>query len=421
MYVAMSIFYAVAHLVSISSAHYVVDSRAAFQHLGKSSDVGVVEAASPAKSLLRHESQLGHASFIAKREIRTNTIDNLSADDWKAAAEGRFLEIQSTKEGVHHTIFAARSSDDSHKCGEPCVAHCVAGQPRDMIHEKGLWKSIKHRLFEQMSESPQIFATLALGAVEASHGSEGTEGYVRTPQAEVQNEDVLPSFDYLGVTRALLIRETCTTGSCLQKDLRLKCKAADMNITEMYDKSTGMYKNLCEVQMSRFADCMHLVRGYEKETKTKFDWVTRPRPDVYWTRPAPLITSLDRDKAYFTPWAACGYGGMDWFFALPRRHADSVAQFSSGIQCSHFRHKSIQSVCLTCPGCECWMAAWMFASNVSFTRLPWGWFTPAKFCPGDACPSDWEVTQQNILGLDPRSIHEPCTRNANGAVWCPGL
>lgn len=172
------------------------------QMISKLNDTDFKAAAT--KSLLRHEPQMQDATLAATRERRIRTISDLTSDDWKdAAAHGHFMEIPSKKLRVHHTIYSATSSDEPVKCGEPCVAHCIAGQPREMISVKGLWKSIKHRLFEQMSESPHIFAALALGAVRQSLGQEGAMGYVREAQSEVPNEDLLPSLDYLGVKRAL--------------------------------------------------------------------------------------------------------------------------------------------------------------------------------------------------------------------------
>merc|ERR1719359_2142237 len=108
---------------------------------------------------------------------------------------------------------------------------------------------MKHRWLEQFSESPVVFAVLAVGASKKTvDGPEGTEGFVRHPMAEVHDEELRPSFEFLGIDRALLLREACTTALCLQKDARLRCNAAELNLTALYDKKTGIHTNLCEMQ-----------------------------------------------------------------------------------------------------------------------------------------------------------------------------
>lgn len=345
--------------------------------------------------------------------------------DWQGAT-GKFVQISPRRGNeVNETLWAKPKAAGipAHKCGKPCAAHVIAGQPRDMLNVKGLWKSIKHRLFEKFSDSPVVFAVLALGESKNKHNAgldEGTEGYVRTQQEEVADQAVLPALEYMGVDRALLLREACTTGDCLQKGLRIKCKASDLGVQKLYDQKTGIYSNLCEIQASRFRDGMELVRNYESEHQMKFDWVTRPRPDVYFTRPVISALRLDNKVAHVSPWAACGFGGMDWFFALPREHADTLARFTSGVECSQYKNNpDVPPTCNSCPGCECWFAAWMYANNVSFQRLPWQWFTPAKFCGAD-CPGDWDVTPQNVLGLDSAVKDRPCRYlEHNGTLWCP--
>jgi len=284
---------------------------------------------------------------------------------------------------------------------------------------------MKHRLFERFSQKPVVFALLVLGELAANapvgdDGAvpEGQKGYVRTPQTAIMNEDLRDSLLYLDVHRALLLREKCTTGTCLQKGLRLKCNASELGITSFVDEQSGEYSNMCEVQVSRFRDSLEMVRDYEAENNMKFDWVTRARPDVYFTRPAPQALSLDSEKAYFTPWGQCGYGGMDWFYAIPRQHADTVGNFASHVSCSDYKSDpAIAETCNACAGCECWMAAWLHAQKVSFTRLPWAWAAPAKFCGAD-CPPDWKVTPDSIMGLDSRVANEPCTNN-KGNITCP--
>jgi hypothetical protein len=343
----------------------------------------------------------------------------LSARDWTAAA-GKFTQIGARREGVTETIWAT-SNSTAKKCGSPCVAHCIAGQPRDMIHVKGLWKSIKYRLFEQFSHNPVIFALLAMGAEKMeSAREEGGEGYVRQQQESVDDEDVRPSLEFLGVDRALLLREACTTGSCLQEGLRLKCDAKKLGNPNPFDEKTGKYTNMCEIQVSRFRDALELVRDYEDEHKMKFDWVTRPRPDVYFTRPVAPVTMLDTNSVHVSPWAACGFGGMDWFYAMPRKFADTYAEFSTGVSCDdYFTDANIATQCNKCLGCECWQAAWMMKKNLTFTKLPWQWFIPGKFC-GDDCPADWEATAKNIMGLDKRAQSDPCVNDEKG-FRCPML
>jgi len=380
--------------------------------------VGVAAKNLRSNAPTRQALKLGQLSAVPSTPNR-----KLTPADWEAAA-GKFVRISPRREGVQETLFAKSVAAGAapQKCGSPCVAHCIAGQPRDMIGVKGLWKSIKHRLFEQFSDSPVVFALLAMAAQQNTVGGvEGTQGYVRQAQDAVDDHALRPSFDYLGVDRALLLHEACTTGECLQNGLRLKCNAKDLGMTELFDTKTGIYSNMCEIQMSRFRDSLELVRDYEAEHQMKFDWVTRPRPDVYFTRPVPRALMLSLDSVHVSPWAACGYGGMDWFYAVPRKLAETVADFASDVSCSDYKSSpKIGKNCAKCPGCECWLAAWMFAKNVTFQKLPWQWFTPAKFC-GAECPGDWDVTPDNIMGLDSRVANEPCTRDALQHVQCPFL
>jgi len=356
----------------------------------------------------------------------------LAASDWKAAA-GTFVQIPARREGVEETIYAKPLSDDdpsepgdpseaaAQKCGTPCVAHCMAGQPRDFIQINGLWKSIKHRLIDQFSESPVVFALLTMGALQDTATKEGQEGHVREGQAAVSNEAVLPGLKYVGVDRALLLREVCQTGACLQEGLRLKCDAKDLGIKELVDEATGTYSNMCEIQVSRFRDALELVQDYEAEHGMKFDWVTRPRPDVYFTRPIIPARFLDANAVQVSPWAACGFGGMDWFYAVPRKHAETIGDFASSVSCEDYKSSpAIKGNCSSCPGCECWMAAWMFAKNIPFERLPWGWFTPSKFC-GTDCPHDWDVNPKNVMGMDSRVDSMPCEIGMDSKLTCPVL
>lgn len=387
--------------------------------------VAVAERQVVASSLLATARYLQRRESALESDTPPQPTRELTSQDWEAA-KGKFVELSARRGSeVNETLWAKPrpAGAPAHKCGSPCVAHCIAGQPRDMITVKGLWKSIKHRLFEKFSESPIVFAVLAMGETKGKDGGvEGVEGFVRGPQEAVENEKLLPGLEYMGVDRALLLREACTDGDCLQKGLRIKCKAADLGVSKMFDQKTGIYSNLCEIQASRFRDGMELVRQYETEHQMKFDWVTRPRPDVYFSRPVAPASSLDIKAVHVSPWAACGFGGMDWFFAMPRAHADTLSRFTSEVECSQYKtNPNVSKTCDACPGCECWFAAYMYSKSVPFQALPWQWLTPAKFCGAADCPVDWEVNNANVMGLDSQAGVKPCKVDGNGTLSCPML
>ena len=197
--------------------------------------------------------------------------------------------------------------------------------------------------------------------------------------------------------RALIIREPCTTGPCLQKGVGLSCAARPLRLTAQYDKKTKNVTNFCDVQVRRFQTCMHLVREYEQDYKLKFAWVARDRPDVYFAEPAARYTKLRTDTVYVKPWAACGFGGMDWWYVMPRQHADTLARFPDNMKCEYLQHPKVQPVCADCIGCECFLAAWMYSQKVKFERVPppWDGFIPMKFC-GGGCAPDWTVNKKAI-------------------------
>ena len=44
----------------------------------------------------------------------------------------------------------------------------------------------------------------------------------------------------------------------------------------------------------------------EEDKSVSVDWVTRQRPDLYWTRPTGKVKGLPDDAVYLHAWAACG-------------------------------------------------------------------------------------------------------------------
>jgi len=338
--------------------------------------------------------------------------------DWNKANR-RFFRTPPSRLGVEETLWSNGERD--RPCGSPCVAHCIAGQPRDFVRVPGLRKSIRHRLIDRFSESPVTFGVLVASAF---HGTlshkEGEANFVRTDVNEVSNEDLLLGVMEVGIDRALIIRENCTSPECMtQSGLALTCDAKKLGLTAQFDEAHGMVSNFCRVQLSRLSSCMNLVRQYEGDHQIGFAWVTRVRPDVYWTRPSPAAHQLNPDIAYVTPWASCGYGGMDWFYALPRSSADKVAKFTKESSCDTVSHESTLKTCRSCLGCECFLAGFLRQQGVQFSRLPWSWHAPSKFC-GSACPYDWEVNESSILcgREDPRCMSEPC-KMTNGVFVCP--
>merc|ERR1712028_154754 len=103
----------------------------------------------------------------------------------------------------------------------------------------------------------------------------------------------------------------------------------------MFDPRKGVVANICDVQFRRFQTCMNLVREYEADQHVAFKWVTRQRPDVYWKGFAGKFDGLDPNQVYLHAWAACGYGGADWFYFTGRKTADVLARFSDEFSCEH--------------------------------------------------------------------------------------
>merc|ERR1712232_1400723 len=146
---------------------------------------------------------------------------------------------------------------------------------------------------------------------------------------------------YMDVDRALLLDESCHFGHCLKKG--------------------GVVANICDVQLRRFQTCMNLVREWERDKSMSFVWVTRHRPDVYWVGRSvnPRSPRFDRNNVYLHSWAACGYGGADWFFFAGRDKADVIARMPDEFSCEMYRQVGIlPQPCFYCLGCECTMVAW---------------------------------------------------------------
>lgn len=301
------------------------------------------------------------------------------------------------------------SSGTEHKCGSPCVAHCIAGQPRDFVNVPGLRKALKHRVFEKFSPEPVVFAVFATSAYHHTPAGEqegdarithdGLEGYARTMVDEMRNDslaDLVTGMEEVGVQRALLLNESCHSPSCMENP-RLQCDAKDLDLASGFDERDGRLHHICDIQFKRFQTCMMLVRDYEREHEMKFDWVTRNRPDVYWVKPIGPASQLDH-HVYVTPWNVA-YGAIDWFFAMPRGDADVFSQFAKEASCSQLHHPKILPECAKSLGCECWMASWLYQKNVNFTQLANAPYTVAKFC-GDGCPNDWDVSDESIEGSE---------------------
>lgn len=312
----------------------------------------------------------------------------------------RKLHQLTPRSGVSETIWS--NGKDQTKCGNPCVAHCLAGQPRDFT-APGLRKALKHRLFDKFSSDPVIFGVFVTSgyhnsgnAQQADGVKDGLSGYARTPTIDMANESMaslVSALDDIGVSRALFLNETCQDPSCMENPA-LQCNAADLHLKAQYDQRDGKVHHICDVQFRRFQTCMNLVREYELEHGMTFDWVARSRPDVYWTKPGPHVSELET-HVYVTPWNIA-YGAMDWFFALPREYADVFARFPEEASCSQLQQPKILEDCAPALGCECWMASWLYKNNVKFERLPKASHIVAKFCGNDACPRDWNVNETTI-------------------------
>merc|ERR1711879_353132 len=99
-------------------------------------------------------------------------------------------KLPERRKGLEETIWSGSRS-------KPCVAHCIAGQPRDMISNKGIWKSYKHRLFEKFSDSPVVFVVFAATAFMGGlGGGDGTPAFVRSAVSDVDDKAMVPGFEY---------------------------------------------------------------------------------------------------------------------------------------------------------------------------------------------------------------------------------
>jgi len=314
-----------------------------------------------------------------------------SSYDWEKAVS-KLYKVPQRRRGLDEVL---RASGLSRPCGSPCIAHCIAGQPRALAHSRGLWKAMRHRLFEKLSESPIIFAVIVASAM-LGGGHEGHANFVRTSTGSEPDAKLLPALEYLQVDRALILREACTTGRCLAKHAGFTCNATKLGVRKQYDKKSGLLSQFCDVQVRRFQTCMHLVREYENDHNLSFDWVTRQRPDVYWTKPTGLASELSADHVYLHSWATCGYGGGDWFYMAPRQIADVIARFPDEMTCDHLLHDHIlPKPCQDCLGCECFLFAWLFSQDVGIARMPRSHHIPSKYC-GAPCPADWTVTNKEV-------------------------
>lgn len=320
-------------------------------------------------------------AHVTGRELWPN--GSASAYDWRRAV-GTFQRVAPRKAGLDEVIWA-RPTPRKKPCGTPCVAHCIAGQPRDFTDVRGIWKGIRHRL-RGLSPDPVIFAAIAASAMrEARAGGATGEGEaaerVRTDTRAVGDEAFRPALEYIQVDRALLYREECETGACLAEGAGLSCGGArELGLTAHFNERTNEFHSFPDVQLRRFQTCMHLVREYERDHGITFDFVSRQRPDGYWAK-APWPRARDLRPAvptlYLSQWAAC-YGGADWFYLAPRRVADIVARFADEMSCERLKHPKIMPYCSGCLGNECWLAAWMVANGVALERT-WLDVIPAKF------------------------------------------
>jgi len=261
----------------------------------------------------------------------------------------------------------------------------------------GLYKSIKHRLIDKLSDDSVVFGFFPItGMRGGSHGGDGAAAYIRTVTDGLTPERMVPSMNYMQMDRAVLITEPCRDGTCLQKSAGITCDALDLGLTNQYDKKTGKLNVFCDVQIRRFQSCMHLVREYEQDEKVDFAFVTRPRPDVYIAEVSGPARKLSRKWVYTKGYAACGYGGMDWLYIAPRHAADVIARFPDDMKCDMMKRNDIlPRPCKDCLGCECMLAAWLLSNDLTFSHLPWDGMIPLKFC-GPGCAQDWEPTPKTI-------------------------
>jgi len=311
-------------------------------------------------------------------------------------AKGILKQLPERRPGLKETIYA-RKTQRKKACGSPCVAHCLAGQPRSLPEVPGMYKALKHRLFDTLSDDSVVFGLFPIsGMGGGGGGGDGTKAWVRQSVGELDPNSMLAPMEYMQMDRALLFSEPCEDGSCLQKTAGITCDANDLGLTAQYDKASGQLSVFCDVQIRRFQSCMHLVREYEQDHGVEFDFVTRPRPDVYIAEVSGQASRLSPKYVYTKIYAACGYGGMDWQYIAPRFAADVISRFPDEMTCGAMKRKGIlPKPCQDCLGCECMLAAWLLHNKVEFSHLPWDGMVPLKFC-GPGCAMDWEPTRRNI-------------------------
>lgn len=315
--------------------------------------------------------------------------------EWSNAI-GRIQKVPRRMMGVEENIFSAARPPGVPVCGHPCVVHCVAGQPRDLVNVPGMVKAMRYRLFAAMSEHAVVVAVLIASALMGNGGSEGDPGFVRSVTGSVTNKMLLPVLENLGVDRALILREKCSSINCIRKHAGFSCDGKALGLTAFVDRKSGKLHNICDVQFRRFQTCMHLVREYEQDHSVTAHWVTRQRPDVYWTQPCGPVSDIKPTSVYLHSWAACGYGGGDWFYAAPRKHADVIARFADEMTCERLqRDRILPRPCANCLGCECMLVAWLLSNGIQVAPIPWNTNSVSKFC-GAGCPNDWQVTPENI-------------------------
>jgi len=337
-------------------------------------------------------------SVIAEEDSHSRSHSShtsISPAKWSEATK-KLVELESRSPGVKESIWA--SGEDA-ACGEDCVAHCVAGQPRDFTAAKGLRKALKHRLFERFSESYAVFAVFVTSpySSDGPANKDGGKGFARTQVGELTNTtSLLANFEEIGVHRAMLLYEDCQHPSCMENP-SMQCDKDEYGLTAAYNETDNKVHNICDVQVKRFQTCMGMVRDFEIEFDTTFKWVARSRPDVYWVHPVGPASNL-KMVAYFHSWAVA-YGGMDWFYALPRDVADVFARFPDEASCGILKNEEIQKDCHMALGCECWAAAFFRKNKVKFEKFVENSYNsciPAKFCGADKCPIDWDVNDESI-------------------------
>lgn len=315
---------------------------------------------------------------------------------WEEAARHLYTAPRNRYDDTDSELLWA--SGAQHKCGSPCVAHCVVGQPRHVVTaasgrsaEENLqhyWGSAKQHAFGAFSEDPVVFSVLSI--------SEEAGPECRHGQSAMHLDQLESALEFLNASRVLLVNDTCKTASCFRSKSRIgDCRNNETQETivqapkrrknrrsmysgDMCHDSGDIYYS-CDIQVGRVKQCMDLVEEYETEHHMKFDWVMRHRPDFVWSGPAVSVSSLDSEKVHMFPWHhnRC-YGAFDWFYAMPRKHAATIARFKDEITCEHAvqvpswdaLHKKPAQCVSSRLGCEGYLASWMHSQNVSFAELP---------------------------------------------------